>query len=440
MSRAASGRVPVAVAAALAALATLGCVPSAGAETLTEAWKAALAGDLSLHAAANRVAAAEQDLGAARAERGPEVTAGANALTFDETPTLDFAGAGIPARLPLFSGSTWVLGSTQLAVPLYTGGATRNAIGAAAAGVEVQRHAAAALTQQVKLQVAERYLDVLRASSALDVARSDEASLEAHLADVEDMYRSGSVPRTDFLAASVSLAEARQRTLTAENGVDLARAAYNRALGRELTAAVELDSKLPPIPDRIERADLGELTSMAIANREELDRLDAAAAALDSRAQAARAASRPRVGLTGGYNHIDNDILNRRDFWSVGVGVEWRVFDNGRARDRAAALELESAAARDERRNLESVVRLDVRQAWLSRAEAERRVELAAAAVDQADENLRVATDRYRMGEGTNTDVLGAEALRRSGRSNLDNARYDAALARYRLARAVGVL
>ncbi len=438
MSRMSSKTLGAAAAAAIAVL--LGPAGPAGAETLAEAWKTALDGDLTLHAAATRVAAAEQDLGAARAERRPEIKAGASAMQFDETPAFDFGGAGLPLQMPLFSGSTFAMGSAQLSVPLYTGGATRNAIDAAAAGVEAQRHAAGALTEQVKLEVAERYLDVLRASSALAVAESDEASLEAHLHDVQDMYKSGSVPRTDFLAASVSLAEARQRRLQAENGLDLARAAYNRALGRELTAAVDLDPKLPPIADRVDRADLDELTATALEHREEIDRLEAAAAALDYQARAAKAATKPRVGLSGGYSHIENDVLNRQDFWSVGVGVEWRLFDSGRTRDRAASLELQAEAAKDERRNLESQVRLAVRQAWLARGEAERRVKLAAEAVDQAEENLRVAADRYRMGEGTNTDVLDAEALRRSSRSNLDNARYDAALARYRLARAVGLL
>ena len=61
-------------------------------------------------------------------------------------------------------------------------------------------------------------------------------------------------------------------------------------------------------------------------------------------------------------------------------------------------------------------------------------------AVSQSDENLRVVRDRYRNGEGTNTEVLDAEALRALSRSNFDTARYDAALAELRLARAVGSL
>jgi len=60
--------------------------------------------------------------------------------------------------------------------------------------------------------------------------------------------------------------------------------------------------------------------------------------------------------------------------------------------------------------------------------------------VQQAEENLRVVRDRYRNGEGTNSDVLDAEALRTASLGNLDTARYDASLAELSLARAVGSL
>jgi len=81
-----------------------------------------------------------------------------------------------------------------------------------------------------------------------------------------------------------------------------------------------------------------------------------------------------------------------------------------------------------------------VHSAWLQLNETNARIKLASHAVEQADENLRVVRDRYRNGEGTNTEVLDAEGLRTLSRSNYDNAQYDAAFARYRLQRATGTL
>ena len=49
---------------------------------------------------------------------------------------------------------------------------------------------------------------------------------------------------------------------------------------------------------------------------------------------------------------------------------------------------------------------------WLAVEDASQRLDTARAARAQADENLRVARDRYRNGVGTHTEVLDAEALR----------------------------
>ena len=58
----------------------------------------------------------------------------------------------------------------------------------------------------------------------------------------------------------------------------------------------------------------------------------------------------------------------------------------------------------------------------------------------QATENLRVVSNRYKAGASTNTEVLDAESLREQSLDNRDNAHFSLALAKLRLARAVGLL
>jgi len=425
---------------ALALIAALAPLLPAAAETLEDAWRLAGERDLALAAAASRVAAAEAGLGAARAERRPRVGASISALELDTAPAFDFSAAGLPLTMPLLDGSTLVTAGATMSVPIYTSGMTRAGIDAARANLAATRYEAAALSQQVKLGVAERYVAVLRAGSAVAVAESHVGSLAAHLREVEDMYRSGSVPRNDFLAASVSLADAEQRLLQAQNGLDVARAAYNRALGRPLAEAFDLDTELPAVDPRVAEQTLEDLTALALEQRSEPQRLGSAAVALAAQAQSAGAATRPQLALTAGYTRLDNEFLNRDDYWALGIGIEWSAFDGGRSRNRASALSLESRALEQQRRDVESLIALEVRQAWLTRDETERRVVVTERALEQAEENLRVARDRYRNGEGTNSEVLDAEALRTSSLDNFDAARYDAALARYRLAYAVGLL
>jgi outer membrane protein len=63
-----------------------------------------------------------------------------------------------------------------------------------------------------------------------------------------------------------------------------------------------------------------------------------------------------------------------------------------------------------------------------------------AAAVAQAEGNVRIAKELYDSGLGTNNQVLDAETLRVTAITNRDDARFDVLIAEYRLQRAIGAL
>jgi outer membrane protein TolC len=144
--------------------------------------------------------------------------------------------------------------------------------------------------------------------------------------------------------------------------------------------------------------------------------------------------------MSGGYTYLENTVLSEQDYWSLTLGVRWSPFDSGRTRHARTALARQSAATAAERSDLAVAIELDVRRAWHARDTARARIRVATSAVQQAEENLRVVRDRYRNGEGTNTEVLDAESLRTLSLGNLDTARYDASLAELTLAHAVGSL
>jgi outer membrane protein TolC len=76
----------------------------------------------------------------------------------------------------------------------------------------------------------------------------------------------------------------------------------------------------------------------------------------------------------------------------------------------------------------------------LNRDDAAARLRAAAVAVAQSEENVRVADELYRSGLGTNTQVLEADSLRTTALTNRDAAKYDLAIADFRLERAIGGL
>jgi outer membrane protein TolC len=248
------------------------------------------------------------------------------------------------------------------------------------------------------------------------------------------------VPTNDYLAAAVSLADARQRELQAQSELEIARARYNRSVGRPLDSPVNLEPLDQPLGGIAIASPLPDLVDAALAERPELTALDATANAFTAGAVAARAARRPQVALRGGYAYLENEFLNREDFWFVSLGVRVNVFDSGRSRHASTALRHQAAAVGEERRDRSAAIALEVQRAWAELTTARQRIDVASGAVGQAEENVRVVRDRYRNGEGTNTEVLDAEALRAQSASNLDTAHFDVRLAELKLARAVGAL
>lgn len=414
----------------------LWCAGSLRAESLAQAWDTALAADQGLRSVQAQAAAAAEAADAARGARWPQLTveAGRTALADASTIQTEFAGQALQIPVSQRYSTAWQAMAT---LPLYSGGRVVQGIAAADATLDAARLAQLGAVQELRLRVAEAYVGVLRATRLAALAGKHGATLEAHARDVENYLQKGLVSRSDLLSAQVALADARQQSLRADNALDLARAVYNRLLGRPLDGAVSVDevSIDPPLEQPLDA-----LTARAARQRSELGALDRQAAALENQAGAARGERLPQIALSGGYVYQENRYQVYEEQWMATLGARWSLFDGGSAGHRAAALAQQAAAASAQRADLASLVELQVRQAWLDVAETAQRLHVTESAVALAEENLRLSRDRYAHGLSSHTDVLDAEALRAGSESNQAAARYDSVLARMRLRRAVGEL
>ncbi len=421
---------------AILAIISLAFAAQSVGETLDDAWDAALSSHRQISAAGAMRAAAGHDLERARSARLPQLGLSADYTMLDTAPGFTF-GNNLTTG-PVFDGDDYVSAGAQVSVPLYVGGAINAAIDAAEFGARAADGRLATVIQDIKLGVAERYVSVLQAESAVAVAESYVHSLTAHTDDTRNRYEFGDIPQNDYLAASVTLANAKQRLLQAKNSLDYAQAAYNRFLGRPLSEPVSLDPALDLDGIVPGDASLAALILTAQQDRQELKALELQANALHRQADSIRGRSRPQLALTGGYQFMENEFLTDDEFWIAGVTFRWNFFDGGQVRSQSASLDQKAVALGHDLADLQTMIALEVRRSWNDRIEAENRMVVAKSAVAQATENLRVVRNRYQAGASANTDVLDAEALRVQSMSNSDDARFAFALAKFRLARAAG--
>jgi outer membrane protein TolC len=419
----------------LAALAAALLSGNAAAESLQQAWDTALSVDHGLKASRESSAAAASLLEAAKSARLPNVALEAGYTALGETPAakVDFFGQSLQMPLAQKDSAAYRAMAT---LPLYTGGRIERGIDAATAGMDAARLGESADAQNLKLRVADAYVSVLRAGRMLKVTESHVTSLEAHARDVGNLHEQGMVAKSDLLSVRVALADANQRKLQVANGLDLARAAYNRLLGRPLDQPVALDDLSPEATQE----PLPALSERALAQRSELTALARQIEAMRQQAAAVRGETAPQIALSGGYGYQENRYQVHEGQWMLTLGAKWNLFDGGVVGHRANAVERQAAALTEQRDELTSIIALQVRQTWLDVQETRKRLIVTQSAIAQAEENLLVARDRYANGLSTHTEVLDAETLRTGSESNHANALSDAALAGLRLKRATGEL
>ena len=394
-----------------------------------------------------------------------------NAPTFKSTLPIPGSSAPLNINLP-FLNREFFFSSTLMNVPLYTGGRILANIDAGAAQAGAARAEEFTAAMELKLDVSQAYLNVLRSEKLLLLARTSVTSLQAHERNVSNLFKEGVAKRSDLLSSQVSLARARQRVIQASNELQVARAAYNRLLGRPLTAPAQLQEmalrtaaglaghetrsgpdSLPealpdaaPLSDRdptqgpAQEADIEGLTNAALGNRTELVSLRHQAQAYAAQAKAVESIKKPQVGIIGGFTHISDTHLANQDYWSGTIGASWLLCDGGRASYKAESLRLKEGQTLKQRNDTASKIALSVRTAWLSLQSSRAALQVSRKAITQADENLRETRERYREQVVNNTEVLDAETLRLQTYTDYYNAFYAVLQDQFRLKRTVGAL
>lgn len=165
---------------------------------------------------------------------------------------------------------------------------------------------------------------------------------------------------------------------------------------------------------------------------------------MDASARVARSASRPQAGLLAGYDYANPNqrILplagEWKDSWSLGLNLNWKVLDGGRASASVAQAQAQSEALRAQLADLEARIRLDVATRQMELDSAMAGTLVAQRGIEAARDAVRVARDRYREGVLTSSELLDAET--RLMRAELDAAQTGAQIqvAMANLTRAVG--
>jgi len=286
-------------------------------------------------------------------------------------------------------------------------------------------------------QVTRGYYGVLQAQSFVTVQKESVKSLEESLRVATVRFNAGSAVKIDVLNLEVKLAQAREDTIRAKNGVQLAIASLNTAIGSDLILSDGI-----PVPDREDiRAKPENIDFSIIENRPELKATHTMTSIREQSYEKVSRENRPTMSAFGSYDFDSGDFTEFENSYLMGVMAEWEIFDGYQQASKTKAARAEWQTAKNEALKARNDLRLDLHQAYLKAIDAWERLEVSEKSIESASEALRITSELYKQGVAEISVLLTAQVGLTAQKTRSVAAYYDylTALSNYDRARGLGV-
>lgn len=297
--------------------------------------------------------------------------------------------------------------------------------------------------EQVIMDVISGYFQVLRAREFVRVYQSALESSQAQVDLVKERYNLGAVAQSDVYKAQTQAGNDRINLLQQQNALATQKRNLNLVMGREPLASVvlpEFDYTAPQIPDE-ETAQQHALQ----ANRNlEQYRLDVEM----SRANVAiaRSSLMPSLSASFGYDRsgfLMADLYRELDknwSYSLGVNLSVPIFNRLQTRTQLATRKYQLSTAQQRYQDAELSVKMQVDNLIEQLKTYQEIISLNELNLQSAEEDLRLAKERYNIGQATLLDVLDAQASLISAQRILVYTKFDAKTQEAQLQAAMGEL
>ncbi|MDZ7343154.1 MAG: TolC family protein, partial [candidate division KSB1 bacterium] len=327
---------------------------------------------------------------------------------------------------------------------LFDFGATWNRLRQANAAEEASTKTFLSTKQNTILLVHQRYFGYLKELQLLAVYEDAVKSSEEQLKRTESMYEIGSVAQGDVYRARTTYGQDRINLITQKNMVRNARDLLNVAMGRPADAELTIvDIEDDP---QFRDYNLEEVIKLAIERNPDLQSYQHEMRRAQLGKRIAMSAFLPSFSISGSYSRSHNEFervysdFSKNWFGSVSLSMRLNVFNGFSDQANVEREALNYRIAEEEYQNRLRNLRLEAEQALFSLQAWKEITEINQDNLLSAQEDLRLAQERYRVGAGTLLDIINAQANLTRARATLVRAKYDSKIALAQLQTVMGML
>jgi outer membrane protein TolC len=358
--------------------------------------------------------------------------------------TLNQIGQGIVDELHtdtrhMFGGAILV---TQ---PVFMGGAIVAMNKIADIGEEMAANSADARRQETLYQIDQAYWQVVSLRHKQKLAEGFLGLVKKLDGDVQKMIREGVATRSEGLSVSVKVNEAEMAVMKVNDGLTLSKMLLCQLCGLPVDEQVTLadEEKEEIVVTGEARTDAQ--TDMMLSNRPELKMLQNVVDISHQTTNLLKAGNLPQVMLVGGYSVSNPNVYNgfQRKFsgaWNVAVLMRIPIWNWGDVAYKVRAAKGAATIATLELEEAREKMELQLSQSNFRVNEADKKLELAKASRQKAEENLRTANLGFQEGVISSTTVMEAQTAWLQAQSQYIDAEIDVQLSRVNLQKSLGTL
>ncbi len=403
------------------------------AQTMEAALSKAYSANPTLNAQRASVRATDENVPQALSGYRPRITASADIGA-------SITDSNLPAKVGGVDQTTRLAprgGGVQIDQNIWDSGRTRSSVSQSESQVLGARATLRNTEQNVLLDAATSYMNVLRDTAILNLNRNNVEVLEEQLRQTRDRFQVGEVTRTDVAQAEARRSSAQSQAILAESNLKTSVARYRQNVGaepRSLAPGRPVENLLPKsLPAALERGLVGHPAVVA-----SLHGVDAA----ELQVKVTEADLYPVVGVRGlVQQRYDNQFFgdNRLSASVVGT-LTIPIYEGGQVYARTRQAKETAGQRRIEVDTQRDTVRAAIISAWGALEAAKAQIIAAQAQVQAAETALAGVREEAKVGQRTTLDVLNAQQELVSARSSLVTAQRDRVVASYAVLSAVGNL
>lgn len=313
-------------------------------------------------------------------------------------------------------------------MPLYAGGQITTGNKLAELNTDVVSLQRDIQESDVLQKVTECYWQIAKVKYNLNTISAAEKQVDEVERQVENMVKAGITTRNDLLRVQIRKQELASNRLQLENAQHILRMLLAQQIGcaGEDIDISATDTETVINPDEVH---VSVLDAVNVRNELSLAAKGVEASRLQIRQERGKLLPTIGVGVTGfnygigglpdvlGY-YVKTNATNGLALGSLSVPITAWWGGTHAIKRRKMALQQSRNVLQQTREQLA----IDIESAWSSLQESYKQIEIARTGVAQAEENLRISMNAYRVGTETLTNLLDAETLNRKMQDGLSAA------------------